>query len=159
MELPGQPAEAVVVEDATELSRQASGQKSFPFTLEPLEPLTSSPLPQGEYGKNWQGRAPLLAFGGTPLSFAATTSSAEPGGRASPATNGALDKHVDGDSCGDMAEEEEEAETKKEGVPADAPPGVERLDNGLTPGEDALRRYNEMLVRTLTPKPLPQPTR
>jgi len=83
-----------------------------------------------------------------------------PSGRESSFANGALAQHVAGASCGEMAAEEV---AQKKGAPSNAPPdsgpgiltgvtGVERLGNGLTPGEDALRRYNLMLVRTSTPE-------
>ena len=73
----------------------------------------------------------------------------EPSGRESSVANGELLQHGDGSSCSEMAEEEVK---KKEEAPSNTLPEVERLANGLTPGEDALRRYNLMLVCTLFPK-------
>ncbi|KAJ1489329.1 hypothetical protein T484DRAFT_1744090 [Baffinella frigidus] len=81
---------------------------------------------------------------------------AEPPGREwrkSSVSDGAL-VHVNGGVCGEMAAEEV---ANKDGASSKVLnlPIVERLENGLTPGEDALRSYNLSLV--LIPKPAPHP--
>ena len=175
--LPGQPEETVDAQDTAEPSSQmALPFRPRLASLEPLEPLPSSTAPNADFGTSLQARTPLPVLvppetrtaNGPPSSPLEAWSSGdstettrhtsagahmlllgyfdtEPLGRESSVANGALVQHGVESSCGELAEEEVQ---KKEGAPPNALPEVERLANGLTPGEDALRRYNLMLVCT-----------
>ena len=177
--LPGQPEETVEVQDTAEPPSQITLPfRPTLAPLEPLKPLSSSTSPNADCGKslqawsalpvlvtpetksaNGQPFSPLEAWsiGDATETTCHTSAGAhmlllgyfeEPSGRESSVANGSLLHHGDEGSCSEMAEGEVK---KQEGAPPNVLPEVERLANGLTPGEDALQRYNLMLVCTLLP--------